>query len=115
MQSLLQLELVKGKISVNQDSCLLTTEDISSHTIVEAAKQWWSNNKREDPIVKSVESMISKGDDSQLVFRTEIDLATSQNELSYIITYENEPRTGLTNIVVTEMLQDYDRIGVRWY
>ena len=59
---------ISSKIHSKDRKSVYTTGDISRRTIVNTAKQYWSEHKYEDPIIPTVIVWLRKGQDDRLLF-----------------------------------------------
>ena len=59
---------IRSKIHSKDGKAVYTTGHISRRTIVNTAKQYWSEHKYEDPIIPTVIVWLRKGQDDRLLF-----------------------------------------------
>ena len=106
---------IKSIIHSKDTKAVYTTADMSRPTIVNTAKQYWSEHRHEVPIIPTVIAWLRKGQDDRLLFGQEMDHLNESNMQCYITFHEYEEQNGLVKEVLTDSLSDYDSVGVLWY
>ena len=106
---------ISNIIHSKDTKAVYTTADISRLTIVNTAKQYWSEHKYEVPTIPTVIAWLRKGEDDRLLFGQEMDQLSEFNMQCYITFHDYEGQNGLVKVVLTDSLSDYDSVGVLWY
>ena len=103
---------IKYIIHSKDVKAVYATPGMACSTITETIKRHWVENERDSAIISLVERWLEMDQDGRLVFGPEVNLANHDNALSHIICHEYEDCTRLAEVVVTNRLSNYYRIGV---